>query len=56
MSYDKNWAKIDLNDLPYMKVSAPGPKSKELHSRAEKYMKGYSLQAKLFIVVFEFGA
>jgi 4-aminobutyrate aminotransferase-like enzyme len=55
MDYDKNWAKIDPKSVPYMKVPAPGPRSKELHNRAEKYMKGYSSQVKLFPVSFESG-
>ena len=55
MDYDKNWAKIDPKSVPDMKVPAPGPRSKELHERAEKYMKGYSSQVKLFPVSFESG-
>ena len=55
MGYDKNWAKVDASTLPDMKVPAPGPRSTELHSRAEKYMKGYSSQVKLFPVAFESG-
>ena len=55
MDYDKNWAKVDSNTLPDMKTPAPGPKSKALHDRAEKYMKGYSSQVKLFPVAFESG-
>lgn len=55
MSYDKNWAKVDAKSLPKMVVPAPGPKSMEIHSRAEKYMKGYSSQVKLFPVAFESG-
>ncbi|MCL4415218.1 MAG: aspartate aminotransferase family protein [Actinobacteria bacterium] len=55
MDYDKNWAKIDPESVPDIKVPAPGPKSKELHKRAEKYMKGYSSQVKLFPVSFESG-
>jgi len=55
MGYDKNWAKVDASTLPDMKVPAPGPRSAELHGRAEKYMKGYSSQVKLFPVAFESG-
>ena len=55
MDYDKNWAKIDPKSVPDMKIPAPGPRSKELHARAEKYMKGYSSQVKLFPVSFESG-
>jgi 4-aminobutyrate aminotransferase-like enzyme len=38
-----------------MVVPPPGPKSKETHGRAEKYMKGYSSQVRLFPVAFEKG-
>ncbi len=55
MNYDKNWAKIDPATIPDMIVDAPGPKSKKLHDRAEKYMKGYSSQVQLFPVAFESG-
>ncbi len=55
MDYDKNWANIDRSQIPEMKVPAPGPKSRQLHDRAEKYMKGYSSQVKLFPVAFESG-
>ena len=53
--YDKNWAKVDLSALPIIKTGLPGPKSREYHARAAKYMKGYSSQVKLFPVVFESG-
>ncbi len=55
MSYDKNWAKVDLSKVPDIKVTPPGPKSRALHSRAERHMKGYSSQVKLFPVAFESG-
>jgi len=53
--YDKNWASVDLAGLPVVKTELPGPKSKEFHTRAAKYMKGYSSQVTLFPVVFESG-
>jgi 4-aminobutyrate aminotransferase-like enzyme len=53
--YDKNWAKVDVSGLPSLVTEVPGPKSVEYHSRASKYMKGYSSQVKLFPVVFESG-
>jgi len=53
--YDKNWAKEDVSALPAIKTELPGPKSREYHARASKYMKGYSSQVKLFPVVFESG-
>jgi len=55
MDYDKNWAKKDVDSIPDIKITPPGPRSKELHSRAEKYMKGYSSQVKLFPVSFKSG-
>jgi 4-aminobutyrate aminotransferase-like enzyme len=53
--YNKDWAKVDLANLPNIKTELPGPKSKEYHDRAAKIMKGYSGQVKLFPVVFESG-
>jgi len=55
MYYDRNWAQIEVAAVPDMKIPAPGPKSRELHKRAEKYMKGYSTQVKLFPVAFKKG-
>ncbi len=52
MSY---WADIDVKKVPHIAVPAPGPKSREYHDRAGRYMKGYSSQVKLFPVVFEKG-
>lgn len=49
------WPDIDLKKVPEVKITPPGPKSVEYHSRASKYMKGYSSQVKLFPVVFEKG-
>lgn len=49
------WAHLDLAQVPNMKTTAPGPKSKELHSRCTKYFKGLSGQVKLFPVVFDHG-
>ena len=53
--YDRDWAKVDINKVPSIKTVVPGPKSKEYHDRASKYMKGYSSQVKLFPVAFESG-
>ena len=39
-----------------MVVPSPCPKSLDIHSRAEKYMKGYSSQVQLFPVAFESGS
>jgi 4-aminobutyrate aminotransferase-like enzyme len=49
------WGKVDLNRCPAMTVPAPGPKSKDYHSRCTKYFKGLSSQVKLFPVTFESG-
>ena len=53
--YDKNWAHVDLKTLPRIRTELPGPKSREYHARAAKYMKGYSSQVTLCPVVFEKG-
>lgn len=53
--YDKNWYKVDAMSLPVMVANSPGPKSKEMHGRASKIMKGYSGQVRLHPVVFESG-
>jgi 4-aminobutyrate aminotransferase len=55
MMYDKDWAKVDVSSVPRIVVPPPGPKSKEVHERAARYMKGYSSQVRLFPVSFEKG-
>ncbi|HBG26931.1 MAG: hypothetical protein A2Y10_10630 [Planctomycetes bacterium GWF2_41_51] len=49
------WAHLNLNEVPNVKITPPGPKSKELHKRCTKYFKGLSSQVKLFPVVFDYG-
>ncbi len=49
------WAKLDLTQVPDIKVTPPGPKSKALHERCTKYFKGLSGQVKLFPVAFDYG-
>jgi 4-aminobutyrate aminotransferase-like enzyme len=49
------WGKVDLKKIPHMVVAAPGPISKQVHSRTSKYMKGFSGQVKLFPVAFDSG-
>ncbi|MCM8759633.1 MAG: aspartate aminotransferase family protein [Candidatus Omnitrophica bacterium] len=49
------WADIEISKIPDIQVKPPGPKSREYHERASKYMKGYSSQVRLFPVVFEKG-
>ncbi len=53
--YDKNWAHVDVNAVPRLVVTPPGPRSREMHERAARYMKGYSSQVRLFPVSFESG-
>ena len=51
-----DWAKVDLGDIPrIVTAEIPGPRSREMHGRAAKIMKGYSSQVTLFPVVFERG-
>jgi len=49
------WAHVDLDRIPAVKVTPPGPKSKEWHRRCTTYFKGLSSQVKLFPVAFESG-
>ena len=42
-------------NIPDIKIPPPGPKSRELHDRAARHMKGYSSQVKQFPVVFSSG-
>lgn len=55
MSYDPNWAKVDVNCVPDIRIPPPGPRSQEMHGRASRLMKGYSSQVRLFPVTFESG-
>ena len=49
------WAKVDLTQVPAIKVAPPGSASNALHARCTKYFKGLSGQVKLFPVAFESG-
>ncbi len=49
------WGKVDLTKFPQLSGDIPGPKSKEIHYRTSRYMKGFSGQVKLFPVAFESG-
>jgi 4-aminobutyrate aminotransferase-like enzyme len=51
----KYWADVDLNEYPRIVTPPPGPKSRELHERATRYIRGLSGQVRLFPVVFEKG-
>jgi 4-aminobutyrate aminotransferase-like enzyme len=54
-AYASDWAHLDLDQVPDIKVTPPGPRSEELHARCTKYFKGLSEQVKLFPVAFESG-
>jgi 4-aminobutyrate aminotransferase-like enzyme len=49
------WAHVDLNAVPCVKNTPPGPESRRMHARCTQYFKGLSGQVKLFPVVFESG-
>lgn len=49
------WAHVDLGAVPDIKVTPPGPRSKEWHDRCTRLFKGLSSQVKLFPVTFESG-
>ena len=50
-----NWYENYFKQVPHIITIPPGPKSKEIHSKASQFMKGYSGQVRLFPVVFEEG-
>jgi 4-aminobutyrate aminotransferase-like enzyme len=50
-----DWAAMDLEQVPEIRVLPPGPKSRALHARCSKYFKGLGSQAQLFPVAFESG-
>jgi len=51
-----SWASVDVSQYPRIVTDEiPGPKSRALHARASKIMKGLSGQVKLFPVCFESG-
>jgi 4-aminobutyrate aminotransferase-like enzyme len=54
-TYDPNWARVNAELLPVLRVPPPGPKSRALHERASRHMKGFSSQVRLFPVGFERG-
>jgi len=51
----KDWWRESAQNIPDIKTELPGPKSREMHTRTAKYMKGLSSQVKLFPVCFEEG-
>jgi len=50
-----DWAHVDLNEVPNIRSTPPGPKSRALHERCTRYFKGLSAQVALFPVAFESG-
>jgi 4-aminobutyrate aminotransferase-like enzyme len=56
MAITADWAAVDPRTVPNVVTDEiPGPRSRDLHARAVRHMKGYSSQVKLFPVVFEKG-
>ena len=53
--YRADWANVDVDKVPNIKVTPPGPKSRAIQKRADKFMQGYSSQVSLFKVAFESG-
>ena len=51
----KNWWKEDAVGIPRLVTETPGPRSKVMHERTTRYMKGLSSQVKLFPVCFDHG-
>ncbi len=51
----RSWGTIDLNTCPNIRVTPPGPQSRQWHQRCAHYFKGLSSQVKLFPVAFERG-
>ena len=51
----KTWWAESAAGVPEMAVPAPGPKSRALHARGGRYLRGLSGQVKLFPVCFESG-
>jgi 4-aminobutyrate aminotransferase/4-aminobutyrate aminotransferase/(S)-3-amino-2-methylpropionate transaminase len=50
-----DWWKQEAQDIPKIISEVPGPKSREMHTKTTKYMKGLSSQVKLFPVCFDRG-
>ena len=55
LTVTKDWWKENAAGVPQLITETPGPRSKEMHTRAARYMKGLSSQVKLFPVCFEEG-
>ncbi len=55
LTVTKDWWKESAAGVPRLITETPGPRSKEMHTKAARYMKGLSSQVKLFPVCFEEG-
>lgn len=53
--WKSQWARLDLDETPSVKVTPPGPQSEQWHARCTRHFKGLSGQVKLFPVAFERG-
>lgn len=52
----KDWWKKSAEGIPAMITEAPGPLSRQMHTKASRYIRGLSSQVKLFPVCFEEGS
>jgi 4-aminobutyrate aminotransferase-like enzyme len=52
---DKNWWRASAQNIPQICIEPPGPKSREMHAKTSRYMKGLSSQVQLFPVCFDQG-
>jgi len=55
ITYTPDWCRADLSCIPSVVVDPPGPKSRAMQKRAQRFIKGQSGQAKLFPVCFNSG-
>ena len=51
--YNPDWAEVDPETIPNIRIAPPGPRSQTLHSLASQHTKGFSSQVQGFPVVFE---
>lgn len=54
-TYSTDWCRADLARVPRIIAPPPGPRSRDLHARTEKLVKGQSGQVRLFPVCFDSG-
>ncbi len=55
VSVDSDWGAVDLEKVPNVDVTPPGPRSRRVHERCSRHFKGLSGQVRLFPVTFESG-